>query len=85
MYFVFAAMFRREGVVRRSLRIGGSVDPSIDATRTKNGIGKEDEVTNEYIKFSIVRHMYRRSLTSYQQSQLADLRDVSFIGLQNQG
>lgn len=49
-------MFRFDGVVRRSLSIGGCVEPSIDATRTKKGIWRDEEVQNEYIKLSIVGH-----------------------------
>jgi len=52
-YFVLEAMFRREGVLSRSLRTGVCVEPSIEATRTKNGICSDDEVQKENIKFSI--------------------------------
>jgi hypothetical protein len=53
---VFEAMLRCEGSRKSSLKGGGCVDPSIDATRTKNGICNDEEVQNEYIKFSILRH-----------------------------
>jgi hypothetical protein len=51
---VFEAMLRSEGLRRSSLNGGGCVEPSIDATRTKNGICNDEEVQNEYIKFSIL-------------------------------
>jgi hypothetical protein len=56
---VFAPMFRWEGVERRSLSAGGWVEPSIDDTRTKNGICRDEEVQKEYIKLSILGHAQR--------------------------
>ena len=50
---MFAAVFRFDGVVMRSLSMGGCVEPSIDATRTKKGIWRDEEVQKEYIKLSI--------------------------------
>jgi len=48
-YSVFEAMFRRAGVVKRSLRTGGSVDPSTEVTRTKKGMLSREDGTNEYV------------------------------------
>ena len=50
---MFVPMLRLEGFVRSSLSIGGSIDPSIDDTRTKTGICKDEDVQNENIKFSM--------------------------------
>jgi hypothetical protein len=47
--FLFAATLRRAGVVRRSLRMGGSVEPSTEVMRTKKGMLRREEGTNEYI------------------------------------
>jgi hypothetical protein len=52
--FVFAATLRREGVVRRSVRMAGAVEPSMEETRTKKGILRLEDGTNEYISWSIV-------------------------------
>jgi hypothetical protein len=52
--FVFAATLLREGFVRRSVRMAGAVKPSIEVTRTKNGILRLEDGTNEYMSWSIV-------------------------------
>jgi hypothetical protein len=49
-----AATLRWEGVVRRSVRMGGAMQPSIEVTRTKKGILRLEDGTNEYISWSIV-------------------------------
>jgi hypothetical protein len=51
--FVFAATLQREGVVRRSVRMAGVVEPSMEVTRTKKGILRLEDGTNEYISWSI--------------------------------
>lgn len=54
-------MLRLEGFVRSSLSIDGSINPSIDDTRTKTGIRKDEDVQNENIKFSMAD--YKRLLS----------------------
>lgn len=58
---MFVPMLRLEGFVRSSLSIDGSINPSIDDTRTKTGIRKDEDVQNENIKFSMAD--YKRLLS----------------------
>lgn len=55
--FVFDAILRCVGFERSSVKGGDFVYPSIDAILTKNEKFKEEQVQNEYIKFSISMHL----------------------------